>query len=459
VRRLWAKPVSLATRVMGAVFAAFMGVFAVLLVVMVVTALANDSGDLDRALRDAAKDLRRGVESVGTDDGARAIIAVYKAQNIDDPQKDVSPALYLILARRDGSLRLNSDGAPELDLSQLAEGIDKIEHQSVKYRSYRATGPHWTVIIIDNAKARELSVVRELGSELAFYLALSLPIVLLPVWWAVRSGLAPLQRLSDQVAARVPDDMNPLPTESSYRELLPLQRALNLQFARAADLIRREKAFVHDAAHELRTPLAVINTQAHVLAQSQGESRVTAGRHLEEAVARASHLAQQLLRLARADAAASRMEQPTAEIDLMDLLRDLMAGLADMAAEQQTELDLDGPDHCLLRADPQLMRSVVINLIDNALRYAGPGGMVEVSLHRAGGFWQLRVADRGPGVESDLHEKAFERFWRGAPDASPGSGLGLAIVREAARSLGGTAWLQAREGGGCIACVEWPASP
>jgi signal transduction histidine kinase len=203
--------------------------------------------------------------------------------------------------------------------------------------------------------------------------------------------------------------------------------------ARAADPIRRENAFVHDAAHELRTPLAVIATQAHLLAGAQGDDRALALRRLEDSITRASHLAHQLLRLANADAVARAERVP---VDLMDLLRDAMATLAERAHRQRTAVSIDGPDSASLRADPHALRSIVDTLLDNALRYGGPGGAVA------------------------LRERAFERFWRGASGTQPGSGLGLAIVREAVRVLGGSVRLDAGEDGvGCVAVVAWPVDP
>jgi signal transduction histidine kinase len=389
-------------------------------------------------------------------------MTVYEAQ-VADTMKPGGVRSHLVIARRDGGLRLASAGTPALDIAQVRDGDGTAVLDGLTFRTYAATGPRWRVVVLDLARARQWAVVEEADSDLLFYLALALPIVLLPVWLAVRSGLAPLRRLSEQVAQRAPDDMRPLPAGRSYRELLPLQQALDRQFARAAQRIARERAFVHDAAHELRTPLAVITAQAHVLADSGPDDRASARQRLEAAVARASHLTQQLLRLARADAAAEATASGAAgagadppPVDLMDLLRDVLATLAEPAQALGVELSLDGPDQAPAAIDAQLLRSIAINLVDNALRYGQAGGEVAVALQAVAGQWQLQVADRGPGLAGEQLTLAFERFWRGAPEAAPGSGLGLAIVREAARSLGGSAWLQPREGGGCVATVAWP---
>ena len=438
------RPGSLTGRVVLTLVASFAAVFAVLLAVLSYQAFAAGTGDIDKTLLANARAMSTGLEHGRSDDAARALIAIFEASD------QAVPPVHLRLARRDGGFELGTTGAPPLEVATVPDGIGARTIDGV-------AGDLWRVVVIDAARARDWSVIRENGLELAFYVGLALPIVLVPIGLAVFTGLAPLRRLSATVAARAPEDMDPLPPARTYRELQPLEAALNRQFARAADSIRREKAFVHDAAHELRTPLAVIATQAHLLAGAQGDDRALALRRLEDSITRASHLAHQLLRLANADAVARAERVP---VDLMDLLRDAMATLAERAHRQRTELSLDGPDSASLRADPHALRSIVDNLLDNALRYGGPGGAVAVRLSLEAGHWTLRVADRGPGLDVALRERAFERFWRGACGTQPGSGLGLAIVREAVRVLGGSVRLDAGEDGvGCVAVVAWPVDP
>nr|WP_282597142.1 HAMP domain-containing sensor histidine kinase [Rhizobacter sp. SG703] len=216
----------------------------------------------------------------------------------------------------------------------------------------------------------------------------------------------------------------------------------------------REKAFVHDAAHEMRTPLAVIGAQAHVLQTSEGPARHEAARRLQAAMERASHLAHQLLRLAQADATALAPREP---VDVMNLARDTLAGMTELATELGSELSLGGPDNAVLATDPRALRSMLGNLVDNALRYGGRGVLVDVSIDVQPARWQLRVVDDGPGIPAAHREQVFERFWRGRSQDERGAGLGLAIVREAARSLGGDVDLQVGPGGrGCSFTVDLP---
>jgi signal transduction histidine kinase len=192
---------------------------------------------------------------------------------------------------------------------------------------------------------------------------------------------------------------------------------------------------VQDAAHEIRTPLAVINAQAHVMARSQSEAeRTQAQAHLEQAIARTSHLAQQLLNLAALDDA----QRPAPrELDVAQWLRAVLAQAAPAAMARQIELSLDAPDSLPARLDLPALESIAQNLLDNAVRYTPPGGNVAVVLRCEGPMLHLAVQDDGPGIAASEHARVFERFYRGLGHAANGSGLGLAIVRQAVLRMGG----------------------
>ncbi len=270
-------------------------------------------------------------------------------------------------------------------------------------------------------------------------LLIALPCVLLPLWLSVRSGLKPLHQLADRIARREPGDLSPLGVTARYRELTPLTRALEDLLARLRHKVDRERAFVQDAAHELRTPLAVVAAQAHVMAHAEAGERAQAHALLQQAIARASHLAQQLLVLASLDDA--QRAAPRA-IDVAQVVRQLMAQAAPTALARGMDLSLDAPDHLVATVDEAAIESIVHNLVDNAVRYANPGGNVAVSLQACAGRLMLNVQDDGPGITPADEPHLFDRFWRGAGHDTPGSGLGLAIVQQAARRMGGTVALQ-----------------
>jgi signal transduction histidine kinase len=423
---------SLLLRAALSVLAAFVLVFAMLLAVIGYTTLRRETGDFDRQLLLSARRLAVALDEAQADGDAAAILRVQ--QRLMAEADPAEPPIHMMLMRQSDGWRSATAGAPILDIATLATGTGRLPIGALGLQVYVADGPHWRVVYVDDKERRTRVVLADIATDLATYLLWALPIMLLPVWFAVRSALAPLKRLAAEVAARRPGDQTPLAPARAYSELQPLVGALNDQFERAAQQLLRERAFVHDAAHELRTPLAVIDAQAHVLATSEGPAREAARRHLEGTVERASHVTQQLLRMAQADALA---DAPRAPADVMDILRDTLAGFATIAAAQGAELSLSGPDTWVVDTDARALRSVLENLVDNALRYGGQGVKVEVSVATTPGQWTLAVADDGPGIPPSDRERVFERFWRSRTATAQGAGLGLAIVREAVRSWGG----------------------
>jgi signal transduction histidine kinase len=451
-----ARPPRLQRRVLLAMMGVIVLMFLVFFGIILWQTLKRDSGELDRALLRRAQSLARALDLTPADASVSAGVAVLLNLRDDAAANDPhgEPRPLLLVSRRDGSLRLPAPQPGDADPLGLPDGLSEALHQGTLLRSYTARGQHWTVTLLDDDMRSTRWAAREAGLELLGYLALTLPFILLPVWLALRAALAPLRGLSEQVAVRAPADMSPIVLPKGYRELLPLQTALNRLFERMAATFAREKAFVHDAAHELRTPLAVISTQAHVLQASEGPARHEAARRLQGAVERASHLAHQLLRLAQADATALA---PREWVDVMNVARDTLAGMTETATGQGSELSLSGPDNAVLATDPRALRSMLGNLVDNALRYGGRGVLVDVSIDVQPARWQLRVLDNGPGIPAAQREQVFERFWRGKAGDERGAGLGLAIVREAARSLGGDVDLQPGSGGhGCSFTITLP---
>ena len=352
-------------------------------------------------------------------------------------------------------------GLEELDipLPPLREGSALSESvvQGKPYRIYAGRNARWTLRIVDN-KRTDADYLTYNGRYLLPYLLLAAPFVLLPVWLSVRNGLRPLQQLASRIAQRGKDDLQPVGFHARHRELKPLEQSLDHLLAQLRQKVERERAFVQDAAHEIRTPLAVINAQAHVMARSQSAAeRTQAQAHLEQAIARTSHLAQQLLDLAALDDA----QRPAPrELDVAQWLRGVLAQAAPEAMARQIELSLDAPDSLPARLDLPALESIAHNLIDNAVRYTPAGGNVAVALRREGALLHLSVQDDGPGIPAADRDRVFERFYRGAGQAATGSGLGLAIVRQAALRLGGQVRVCAGLGGRGVGFgVDIPSAP
>jgi len=272
------------------------------------------------------------------------------------------------------------------------------------------------------------------------------------------ASLKPLQRLADRVATRGPTDLSPLGLDAKYAEMKPLVTALESMLAQLRAKVERERAFVQDAAHEMRTPMAVISAEAHALAGAgSAEERTRAQAHLEHAIARASHLTQQLLDLASLDDA-QRAQQRT--VDVAQLTRQVIAQAAPDAIAARIELRLEAPDSLVARIDVAAFQSVLENLLNNALCHASGATQVAVSLQADAGFLQLTAEDDGPGIAAAEREKVFERFYRGADAQAGGTGLGLAIVRQAAVRMGGSVQAKAGlDGAGAGFHVRLPLQP
>ncbi|GAB2868925.1 hypothetical protein GCM10027277_42520 [Pseudoduganella ginsengisoli] len=319
-----------------------------------------------------------------------------------------------------------------------ADGPPQVRDQAIGGRMYwtimRATG-RWTLHIAE-PQVGDTTVLGWLSRELLPYLLLAFPVVLVVLWLAVRSGLRPLRLLAKRIDTRAPDDLSPVNLQLKYAELQPVVTALDNLLAQLRRQVQRERAFVQDAAHELRTPLAVIATQAHAIVREPDTyARQQAQAHLDHAIARSSHLVGQLLELATLD------ETPAgtlATVDVAGHLRHLLAQKAGLALACDIELSLDAPETLHWTLDMAAFQSIVHNLLDNALRYVHAGCRIAVAAAASDGALTVSVADDGPGIAEDQRELVFERFYRVRGTTAPGSGLGLAIVRQAARRMGGT---------------------
>ena len=282
--------------------------------------------------------------------------------------------------------------------------------------------------------------------RVALPLAVALPLLALLILIAISRSLRPLSNLSRAVAQRSADHMSPLILDEVPDEARPLVQSLNNLLERLRHSLEAENRFTADAAHELRTPLAVIRAQAQVAQASTDEAeRSRALASIVEGADRATRLAVQLLTLARAEHDAPLPDTP---VDLGEVARACIASRAETALQRQQQLSLRQHGVCIVKGQIDLLEALCGNLIDNALTYVPEGGRIEIQVTAAASSVQLRVIDDGPGVSKDDRERLLHRFYR-APGAqgsktaldgsvSPrtkaqGSGLGLAIVRQIAQ--------------------------
>ncbi|MFM2347614.1 MAG: hypothetical protein RL654_2367 [Pseudomonadota bacterium] len=344
-------------------------------------------------------------------------------------EPEAGGALLFRLSGLDGALVYLSPSAHGLPDLAAQGGPDRVSFQGRDHWPVVRQNAHWRlavwVPVLENGAA-----LARIGQEVLGYVLLALPLVLLPLGLAVWLGLRPLHSLS----LRRPDDLSPLCEPTGYAELAPLVDAFNALLDRARRQRDAEQAFVQDAAHELKTPLAVVAAQAHVLVVAQDDvQRTVALRALEQGVQRASHQVNQLLTLAALEHAHTTLPCQT---DLVALAREVLIELEPLTHARHQELVLQSPDRLCHPVDVQALRSVLVNLVRNAIQHGAAGGTVTIGLDPSAGTICLAVSDDGPGIPQAERERVFDRFHRGlAAPSSAGSGLGLAIVRRAAQRL------------------------
>lgn len=271
----------------------------------------------------------------------------------------------------------------------------------------------------------------------------------------LRRGLAPLMRLRDTVRSPDRSDLDPVEVPGAQSEIRPLIDALNAYMERVRAQMAAQRRFIANAAHQLRTPLALMSTQAsYVLRESAADRREEALVALQAGSGRLARLAEQLLTLSRAEPGSRR---PRADrIDLTEAAREVLETHAPKAVERNIDLGLEEAGPVPVIGEGTMLREMIVNLVDNALRYTPAGGTVTVQLAAIGREGVLTVTDTGPGIPAEEREQVFERFYRIAGAAEEGSGLGLAIVREVVENAGGSVALGGAAGSGLRVEVRLP---
>lgn len=366
--------------------------------------------------------------------------------------------------RRDGRLLAASALAPKVDVPQGTEaGFYDVDSPAGTYRVYAAWSRdgNYRVEVMQSQAQRHAALVCMVGfqaSTIGPVLAIGTPVFLLLTWLAVRAGLQPLLSLSKELAQRAPDDLRPLRVPQLHAELEPVVQGLNAALSKLRALLQREREFLVDAAHELRTPLSVVTTQAELVVSARGEhERVEAVQRLRVGAHRTGRLVNQLLALARLE---SPVAEPAQATNVADVVRDCLAGFDAAARARGIELSYDGPDRLLVTTPAGTLETVLNNLVGNALRYGDAGGAIEVRVQsKSAHDVLLSVCDDGPGIPASDRQRVFGRFQRGVDARASGSGLGLAIVAAAAQRLGASVTLDdGLRGRGLAVNLRWQSA-
>jgi two-component system sensor histidine kinase TctE len=284
-----------------------------------------------------------------------------------------------------------------------------------------------------------LDARRGLSRKILFDTLLRQAIMLLAVaslvWFAVRLVLRPLMRLKMEVETRDLKDLSDVDPALVHKEVRPLVAAMNGTMARMQNLIASQRRFIADASHQLRTPLTVLKTQAELALR---ENDAAAMRAIVQSIAATTdstvHLANRLLTLARIEHGSEAASM--APVSLRDIVRQVGLQLALPAVQKKIDLSLEAPEDVVIDGQALMLHELVINLVDNAIRYTPAGGQVvlRVLADDAGGAL-LEVEDSGEGIAEAEREKVFRPFYRSTASLETnqgGTGLGLAIVRDVA---------------------------
>ncbi len=352
--------------------------------------------------------------------------------------------------RNTGELLVRSAEAPELDGPPATEG----SHDFLK------DGNDWCGFLLVDAQQGLLiwvgerddvrqDLIQRIVRHTLWPTVIGVPLLAIAIWLAIGWGMRPLQFMASVIRRREPESLESLDLSPLPKELEPMQTALNRLLIQIENLLDRERRFIADAAHELRTPLTILRIHAQNAKQAQlPEQREEALDYLVHGVDRATRIASQLLTMARLEPKIKHDELQT--FDLGSLVREELAELTPLAAEKKVELVFDGVEDFRLHSDPAAITVAFQNLLTNALNFAPANSEIRVILDRAqNGEAELRVEDRGPGIDEKNAPRLLERFYTNGH--SNGAGLGLAIVEMIVKKLDSSLQIGNLPDGGCCA--------
>ena len=376
---------------------------------------------------------------------AASLLVAQATHELDEIDTEHAPALHKYSRQvsfqiwdKDGQLRLHSSNAPQ-------ESLANNQDSHAGFSTNDVNGQRWRVFSTWDASGEFLIHVAELADvrkalalnvvfNLLLPLLVALPLLAILLWLAVTNGLKPLVNLASEVAQRAPDNLSPLEAIAAPREVLPLIERLNELFDRIVASMENERRFTADAAHELRTPVAAIKAQGQVaLGAADSAERTRALNNVILGCDRATHLIEQLLILARLDSAQNEHGNGQIELcQLHELAIESVADIAPAALNKGVQIEFIGGENAVIQGIPGLLRIMLRNLIENAVRHTPSGTLVSVQTLQKGSKASIIVSDNGSGMSDDEISKVSHRFYRPLGTKASGSGLGLSIVKRIA---------------------------
>lgn len=359
---------------------------------------------------------------------------------------------------------LHSAAAPIKPLSEKAlspeySGFADINHDDGKWRVFSLwDNNHQYVVQVGERYDIRNELAAKISQRLIMPSLISLPVLGFMIWFGIGRGLSPLLQFTKQISRRSPGNLKPVTSESLPGEIKPLATALNDLLTQLADALQKERNFTDDAAHELRTPLAALKTQAQVaLRSTSNKEKQHAIEQIMEGVDRATHIVQQLLSLARLSQDSAHINRTS--VNLYNFVAEIIAQHANMAIEKDIEISLDGEKDIQIDTEKTVLSMLLSNLIDNAIKYSPVNGNIDISIKQEENNTVVNISDTGPGINQELQQRVFDRFYRiPSRNSINGCGLGLSIAQQCSRILSADIKLINNSPSGLTVIINLPAN-
>ncbi len=412
--------------------------------------IANEP--FDRSLEDRVTVLAQQVKEINGDLSAQLPFAardMLRADDVDNVYFQVSgPKRELVAGDSDIPLPEDEEApvpwAVMMRDAQMRNAEVRIAYTYVNLqaneRAAKASGtPRYALVQVAETTEKRRLLANQIIKGVILPEFIILPIAIALLWFALSRGLSPLTTLQENIRARRPDDLSPIDSRGVPEEISPLVRSLNEMLARLAQSIQSQKRFIADAAHQMKTPLAGMRMQSELALRQDARAEIQRSlEQLAKSSASATRLVNQLLALARAEND-SPQSTPLLPLELNGLARNTVQDWFAVAQTREIDLGFEADEtRIFVAGNATMLRELLNNLIDNALRYTQQQGSVTVRVRQdqERALAIIEVEDNGPGIASTERELVFDRFYRILGSDTEGSGLGLAIVREIAQRHG-----------------------
>ncbi|MBB5202187.1 ATP-binding protein [Glaciimonas immobilis] len=383
-------------------------------------------------LSDLLNDQMRYITEQINVDGEGKVSLQPPSKRMMDPFAEDNSDEVLLQVWRNGKVEYTTNSSLILPPPEKSGLHDVLAGDQIWHTMSSQRGDRW--VRVAQARDTRWEALAKVSVHLLWPVISLIPIVALFLWYGIGYGLKPLRQIKNELDRRHANSMEPIDAVSVPSELAPFAGAVNNLLLRLEQAFTMQKNFIGDAAHELRTPIMGLRIQAQLAERATNdEERKTAQIQLQTGIDRLAHIAGQLLALARLDPHENIAPQP---VELAALCKSVIIDQARLADIKHIDLGLAEQTPVQIQGNIDNLRILLNNLVDNAIRYAGLGARVDISVRQTSQGVVLEVCDDGPGIPEAERAHVTERFYRGGNSVESGSGLGLSIVKRIADQHG-----------------------